>query len=230
MIKSFETDSNSEIIKHLSQPQEPASTQKAKKHWTKYPSFIFFFLSNFYSFLFYNVFAPATNALVSIYEVTTVEVMFTATSFLVGTFCSAFLVLYLSKYFKIQTMVKVGCLLNILGSGVWVLIRFDFYFLYLGQFLMGLSICCFLGNHLEICSNWFKPATSQILSFLLTLVVMLAIGLSDSLILLFFQDFEITLDNMGQENFENFVLISTISVFIVNFLCCVFFRENPPIR
>lgn len=235
IINSFETDANSVIIKHIQntikKPETqniPNNTANTTSHWLKYPSFIFFFLANFYSFLFYNVFAPAATPLQQIYNLSNAHVLFTSTAFLLGTFFSALLVFWTSKLLHTEAIVKLGCFLNIFGSALWLLVQFNFTFIYFGQFLMGLSICCFLGNHLEICGNWFRPDTSRMLSFFLTLGVMLAIGLSDSVILLFFKKTNFGLYELSKVDFEFFLLVSAISVFIVNFLCCVFFREKPP--
>ena len=209
----------------------PSSPPKAPifiPHYMRYPTFILFLLLNLQSGLSLSAFTPLNLTLSRFYNLKTSTIVLSSTFFLIGNAISVFVVYPLNKNLGITNCVRIGLIFNFLGCGLRVLINHSFYWVLLGQFLMGFASCCVYNNQMEFNFNWFPMKSRAIFNSILTLSVYIGGGLGNSIPLFLINESQITTHFQAENEIYYYSLNMFIFVGILSLFNLIFFRGTPP--
>ena len=119
-------------------------------------------LENFYIGLPNSGFTPLKEPFCKFLNASTVEVVMTSFSFLIGIVANSVIFNYLCQKFSLRYM-NFLCLLTLLiGSVIRLFSNINIFFIFLGQFIMGLGACIVINIQISVSFYWFSERTRGI--------------------------------------------------------------------
>ena len=197
-------------------------------HYMRIPTFILFLILNLQCGLSLSAYTPLDAIFSKYYNFKISTVVLSSTLFLVGNAISVFIVYPLNKNLGITNCVRIGLIFNFLGSGMRVLINHNFYWVLIGQFLMGFASCCVYNNQMEFNFNWFPEKSRAIFNSILTLSVYIGGGLGNSIPLIFINEKNITSQTQAQSQVFDYSVYMFIFIGCLSLINLLIFRGSPP--
>lgn len=161
------------------------------------------------------------------YKVTTGQVVFTSTIYIIGMIVPSIAILPIIKQYGTSNTLKTAMIIAFIGCGVRLLSDDWFNYLLIGQFLLGAATCLVINSLMQFTFLWFSPQSRPVVLALCSIVNIFGGGLGNSLSLIFLSNTETNLNIIHSKFYEfNFIMFGLVGGLMV--ITLVFFRERPP--
>lgn len=166
--------------------------------------------------LFVNPYAPISKCMNLAYGITVPQIISTMICFLIGKIISAPVSGILLERVGIKPGIYVSLLLMALGLFLRTQLELSFFFVLLGQLLLGLSAALIISGQMKLLYEWFHPAVRGYFTTIVSFAFIVGGGLGLMVILFFVKDTETSPEviKIGIDLFDQahliFVLLLTI--------------------
>ncbi len=214
------------IENKIDKSEEEVESFNFKSHWYRYVTLIVYLINQTWFGTFNTAYTPLKKSLMIIFDLSETMIISSSSIFLVGNILPAPFVYSIIKKLGLTKSIILCNVICVLGSFSRIFIENSFYFVLLGQFLMGVGACFIVNTTIQFCYNWFHPTTRPLFLAIISFMNIVGGGLGNSVPIIFVDEkssFNTIHSQIHQYNFYSMVFC--FGVFLLNLF---FFKGKPP--